>query len=113
MPSKKKIKREFKITTKTVHEVDVFRLDDFIEDHLGFDPESIACWEIGNDSTQTLRITKKLDKCEEKELKLLLEDGSQYGYKIRGQYSAPFLCMTELCRRDLIPEGDYNIDICW
>jgi hypothetical protein len=113
MSKKKKLKREFRVTKKTIYEVDVFRLDEFIEVELGFNPESIACWEIGNDSTKTLEVTKKLNKFEEEDLKLLLEDGERYGEKVRDSYSCPWLCMVELCRRELIPEGDYNVEVCW
>ncbi len=88
-------------------------LDELVKEHLGFNPESVACWEMGNDSYKVMMVFKSLDNYEEKDLKLLLEDGEQYGHKVRNGYSAPRLCMVELCRRNIIPEGNYLISICW
>ncbi len=88
-------------------------LDQLVEEHLGFNPECVACWEMGNDSSKTVSISKKLDKYDKEDLELILKDGEQYGCKLRNGYSAPRLCMVELCRMGIIPEGNYLIAICW
>jgi len=95
------------------YEMDYWDLDELIETHLGFNPGCCDCWETGNDTWKVLHISKNVDIYETEELKLLLEDGEQYGYKIRNSYNAPYLAMVELCRRDIIPEGNYLITICW
>lgn len=95
------------------YEIDFSDLDQLIEKHLGFNPESVACWEMGNDSSKVISVSKKLDEYEKEDLELLLKDGEQYGEKLRNSYDAPRLCMIELCCRNIIPEGNYLIDICW
>ncbi len=96
------------------YEIDYSDLDQLIEKHLGFNPECVACWEMGNDSSKVVgNISKDLDEFEEEEINLILTDGEQYGCRVRNGYNAPRLCMVELCRRGIIPEGNYLIDICW
>ena len=95
-----------KLKKTDYYEMDYSTLEELVEKHLGFNPECIANWEMGNDSSKPLVISKTLDKYEEDELKNLLENGEQ-------DYNCPDLCMVELCRKGIIPEGNYLINICW
>lgn len=101
------------IKKQEVYEINCFRLEEFIEKHLGFKPDIVCNLECSNDSYHRFDISKKLEDYEEEDLKLLLEDDEQCGEKVRLTYISPQLCLVELCRRNLIPEGIYYMEVCW
>jgi hypothetical protein len=89
----------------TYHSVDSYALAKFIADYydLGnFD----ATLESSNDTTHDITVSGNLDKWEEDDLKEILEmKGCEY-YKLG-------VVLNDLCRKDVIPAGEWLVRVCW
>lgn len=95
------------MTVKTVFEVDYSDLDNFIEEVYGHQYEIVGAEECGNYCSKTYNIKKEaLDDYDVKRLNEFIANGKY-------QYLSPNVLLTDCCNRDLIPAGEYLIDIFW
>ena len=87
-------------------EVDYDDLDDFISEQYGREFEIVADQELMNDVSKTVTIKKSvLNQWEQKDLE---------EWKLTGRKNwMLYTLLTDLCNRDLIPEGEYLINISW
>jgi hypothetical protein len=96
-----------KVQTQIVHRVDYNDLEEFIQEEYGHSISIVADLESSNDSAETFSIVKKeilsrwdLEKVEK--------------FKATGDYDrSTSALLQDLVNRDLAPEGNYVIDICW
>lgn len=95
-----------KITTKTIHEVDVFDFDLFVEQTYGFNPETVTSEEASNDSTLSFDgIDGKLDEWGTDKVENFLK-GEFVSFATRS-------LLNKLCQEGKIPAGDYLIKVSW
>lgn len=97
-----------KIKTITAHEVNSYELERFIKEHY---PAAkmysfVADQEARNDSQHRFRVKKEpLDEYDQKRV----ADFS--AGQVEAQMTSCLL--SDLCNRDLIPEGTYVVSVCW
>lgn len=95
-----------KMRTKTIHEVDVFDLGDFVEKQYGFNPETISAEEAHNDSVLKFNnIDGVLDPRNQEDADKLFS-GKYIPYSTR-------VLLNKLCKDNHIPAGDYLIKVSW
>ena len=87
-------------------EVDYDDLDDFISEQYGREFEIVADQGLMNDVSKTVTVKKEqLNQWEQRDLE---------EWKLTGRKNWMFsTLLTDLCNRDLIPEGEYLINISW
>lgn len=96
-----------KMKTVSVHEVDYNDLDDFISFTYGTSFEVVADQEMSNDSSKVMTVKKaRLNKWDAEVFETVKTDGC---FRTGSLYPI----MTDLCNRDLIPEGKYVIRVSW
>lgn len=97
-----------KITTKQIHQVAYFDLDDFVSLTYGMPFESVSIEEWDNDSSHTFSGigSGPLSKYESRVLDEIKTSGEFPNGCLR-----PIL--HDLCLRGLIPPGDYIINASW
>lgn len=96
-----------KMKTVTVHEVNYSDLDDFISFTYGTSFEIVADQEMSNDSSKVITVKKEgLRSWDQQAL-----DDARLGKFFRPGSLYPI--MTDLCNRNLIPEGKYVIRVSW
>ncbi len=100
-----------KVETKIVHSIDSFDWDRFIKETYPNCPyDSIVSEEeMSNDSTWTSTVTGKIDQKQITKTEAYLFEGKAEEYS--GVYTGEIL--DYLVYRGILPEGYYNIDICW
>ena len=96
------------ISTETIHRIDYSKFDAIVKSIYGHDFDFAADQECSNDSSHSFVVRKgELDRYSwyRKDLD---------GFKATGEGSSmtPGL-LYDLCDRDLIPEGNYIIDVSW
>ena len=102
--------------TEQVITTDYGELDKLICEYFNMERKDwtcVACWEMGNDSSKTVTISKENHGYDPEEIQAAREDGEQYGHKVRYGYSGPELLMTIMCMDGKLDEGKYVVDICW
>jgi hypothetical protein len=97
---------QLKMKIVTRHEVNYNDLDEFVTTFYGQEFMFSAVEEAGNDSSHTFCVEKEeIDEYDQNKLDEFRRTG-------RGQYLTSTI-LTDLCNGDLIPEGDYLINVCW
>jgi len=93
--------------TKLVHTIEYYKFNELVEDHLDIEYEIVADEELRNDSTRSLGpVPSKYwnEDDEEKLAKVLAGEKAMYSSR---------LLAHELCRRGVIPPGNWQVTICW
>lgn len=99
-----------KMTTKTTHHVKYGDLERLIEETYGFPEYSIACEEeCNNDTALTFDVNAAMKYRSEYDFKDLEE---MIATKKTKQWRTGLL-MDDMCRRGLIPEGSYVVEVSW
>jgi len=92
--------------TVSYFEVDYHDFNKFIKSVYGQQFEIVADQELGNDSQATFTAKKEsLDEYDAEQIETFKATGD-------GSYLAHTI-FTDLANRDLIPEGEYLIEVCW
>ena len=94
------------IKTETIHKVDYHDIQQFIAATYGL-TEFCAIGESENDSVHEYNVTSK--------------DGDEYDAKRLDEILADKYCthwelgivLDDLCRKGLLPAGNYLVDVCW
>lgn len=97
-----------KMYTKTIHEVKFSDLNDFISSVYGIDFDIVADCQLRNNTSKVLLVEKEeeFDKWHQETL-----DRARLG-NCFPMYSIDTI-MLDLCKRNLIPEGEYLILVVW
>ena len=96
-----------KCKTKTVIEVDYNDLDEFISEIYGVDYEIVSDEELNNYSMKSFDIKKEsLGAYDQRCFNNWKVDSNNEQFMAR-------TILTDLCNRELIPEGEYLIDVSW
>lgn len=95
-----------KITTKTVNFIDYRDLEELLCQTYGLDEVSVPeLLEATNDSLALMRASKEpLNEFEQEDIKTFMAGGYIYGLHT---------IFKDLCNKDLIPPGEYVIQISW
>lgn len=107
-----------KIETVTVHKIDAFELNDLVNETYTLEPEKfsygsqprynfVAVEECGNDSAHEFHVDGYVAEWDEGELAKWIASGGKEGW------IGNDVILDDLCRRGLIPEGDYVVSVCW
>lgn len=94
--------------TVTYYEMEYPEFDKLVSETLGIDYESVAENEWNNDSSYDFKGIKKepLDEYDAKRIAL-----HQQGSRTYNLWA--YIVLRELVNRDVLPEGDYIIQVCW
>ncbi len=94
------------ITEETKYFVDYHHLDRLIQNVYGVDFEFCADQESSNDISHSFSIKKEeFSEWELKDIKNFAETG-KYSF-------LSHTILTDLCNRDILPAGDYIVEVCW
>ena len=87
------------------------KLNDLVHQEFGVanDWSCHMCWQCNNDTYVRIEVKKEIDSYDMDYLTCQLE-GSE---KAISSYMAPRLYMVELCKRNILPVGDYFVDVSW
>lgn len=95
-----------KIITKQVHQVDAFDLEEAIQEEYGQPFEILADLEASNDTAKKISFTKSpLSIGKAKDVAVFRVSG-------RGNWLT-YTLMQDMVNRELLPEGEYVIEISW
>jgi hypothetical protein len=96
--------------TKTVVEMDYIELEELVQKTYGLKKRwsFVADQELNNDSCQSFDFTEKeeLEEFDKADLELFI---AKDGFK---NWMAPIL-MQDMVNRDILPLGNYVIEVCW
>lgn len=99
-------KPALKLVTETIHKVDSYDLEEFIEKVTGHTYEIVASEEWSNDSQHRFTVEAKLDKWNKEDWNTFKATGEAECYRLRA-------ILNGLCADGHIPAGNYLVTVCW
>jgi hypothetical protein len=98
--------RNLQFTTQTINTVGYSEFNRFVASVYGHRFEIVADQELSNDSQATFTAKKEaLDEYDQERIDEFAATG-KYSYLTHTIF-------TDLANRDLIPEGEYLVEVCW
>lgn len=98
---------QLKLTTQSLHAVDHIELERFVTESYGTPYSAIIALECGNHTAHLITPDDILDDCDRDKISKWIDSGRE------GLSPEPRIILSDLLRRRMIPEGDYQINVCW